>query len=49
MHLFQCVVQSYLLWLQDSDYNPQCEYCNRDLAEEVCVRLVCYRGLKRKK
>ncbi len=37
------MVQSYLLWLQDSDYSPQCDYCNHDLANEVCVRLVCYR------
>lgn len=40
---FQCVVQSYLQWLQDSDYNPVCELCTRELANEDCVRLVCYR------
>ena len=36
------MVQSYLLWLQDSDYSPDCEFCSRPLAEEVCARLVCY-------
>ena len=41
--LFQCVVQSYLQWLQDSDYNPNCSLCDQDLAEESCVRLICYR------
>ena len=39
---FQCVVQSYLQWLQDSDYNPNCSLCDQDLAEESCVRLNCY-------
>ena len=39
---FQCVVQSYLAWLQDSDYNPNCEFCKDPLGEEDCVRLVCY-------
>ena len=40
---FQCVVQSYLQWLQDSDYNANCPFCDQELAEEACVRLVCYR------
>lgn len=37
-----CVVQSYLQWLQDSDYDPNCPLCHQDLSEEPCVRLVCY-------
>ncbi len=41
----KCVVQSYLLWLQDSDYSPDCGFCSTELASEVCVRLVCYRKL----
>ena len=40
---FQCVVQSYLQWLQDSDYNPNCSFCDQELQDEPCVRLVCYR------
>ena len=40
---FQCVVQSYLQWLQDSDYNPNCAFCDEELANESCVRLSCYR------
>ena len=43
--VFQCVVQSYLQWLQDSDYNPCCEFCQRDLGDDQCVRLMCYREL----
>jgi len=38
----KCVVQSYLAWLQDSDYNPNCEFCKGPLGEDDCVRLVCY-------
>lgn len=38
----KCVVQSYLAWLQDSDYNPDCGFCNSPLSEEECVRLICY-------
>nr|CAD7194796.1 unnamed protein product [Timema douglasi] len=37
-----CIVQSYLQWLQDSDYNPICELCTKELATEDCVRLICY-------
>jgi len=37
-----CVVQSYLQWLQDSDYNPNCAFCDQELANETCVRLACY-------
>ncbi|XP_064600288.1 zinc finger protein-like 1 [Liolophura sinensis] len=41
----RCIVQSYLQWLQDSDYNPICKLCNKSLSDEnsgECVRLVCY-------
>eukprot|EP00095_Tigriopus_kingsejongensis_P000476 maker-scaffold1054_size66621-snap-gene-0.13 protein:Tk00476 transcript:maker-scaffold1054_size66621-snap-gene-0.13-mRNA-1 annotation:"zinc finger 1" len=38
----KCVVQSYLQWLQDSDYQPNCQLCRQDLADEPCVRLICY-------
>ncbi|ESO90182.1 hypothetical protein LOTGIDRAFT_84186, partial [Lottia gigantea] len=41
----KCIVQSYLQWLQDSDYNPICKLCNQSLNGEnagECVRLVCY-------
>lgn len=38
----QCIVQSYLQWLQDSDYNPNCRLCNIPLATQETTRLVCY-------
>lgn len=39
----KCVVQSYLAWLQDSDYSPDCQFCQGPLnTEQDCVRLVCY-------
>ncbi|XP_060536270.1 zinc finger protein-like 1 [Cylas formicarius] len=37
-----CVVQSYLQWLQDSDYNSICELCSKQLNVEDCIRLTCY-------
>uniref|UniRef100_K7ETQ3 Zinc finger protein-like 1 n=1 Tax=Pongo abelii TaxID=9601 RepID=K7ETQ3_PONAB len=37
-----CIVQSYLQWLQDSDYNPNCRLCNIPLASRETTRLVCY-------
>ncbi|KAL3285593.1 hypothetical protein HHI36_000123 [Cryptolaemus montrouzieri] len=37
-----CVVQSYLQWLQDSDYNSICELCSKELNVEDCIRLTCY-------
>nr|XP_053647276.1 zinc finger protein-like 1 [Cherax quadricarinatus] len=39
---FKCVVQSYLHWLDDSDYNPVCRICDDQLATGECIRLVCY-------
>jgi len=38
----KCIVQSYLQWLQDSDYSPLCQLCSGELAREDCVRLICY-------
>nr|XP_039259511.1 zinc finger protein-like 1 [Styela clava] len=38
----RCVVQSYLNWLKDSDYNPDCQLCNKPLASGNVVRLLCY-------
>ncbi|XP_032496678.1 zinc finger protein-like 1 isoform X3 [Phocoena sinus] len=38
----KCIVQSYLQWLQDSDYNPNCRLCNIPLAARETTRLVCY-------
>ncbi|XP_044115567.1 zinc finger protein-like 1 [Neovison vison] len=38
----KCIVQSYLQWLQDSDYNPNCRLCNIPLANRETTRLVCY-------
>lgn len=38
----KCIVQSYLQWLQDSDYNPNCSLCNTPLIDQDTVRLVCY-------
>ncbi|CAH1793018.1 unnamed protein product [Owenia fusiformis] len=41
----KCIVQSYLNWLQDSDYSPVCTLCKQQLSNEEmgqCVRLICY-------
>lgn len=38
----RCIVQSYVQWLQDSDYNPICILCKKLLNEEPTVRLICY-------
>ncbi|XP_065140683.1 zinc finger protein-like 1 isoform X3 [Paramisgurnus dabryanus] len=38
----KCIVQSYLQWLQDSDYNPNCSLCSQPLDFQDTVRLVCY-------
>ncbi|NP_001171776.1 zinc finger protein-like 1 [Saccoglossus kowalevskii] len=38
----KCIVQSYLHWLQDSDYDPSCKLCNQPLADGETVRLICY-------
>ncbi|CAF0717654.1 unnamed protein product [Brachionus calyciflorus] len=38
----RCIVQSYVQWLQDSEYNPICILCKKLLSEEPTVRLICY-------
>jgi len=38
----RCVVQSYLNWLKDSDYNPNCGLCGVSLTEGEVVRLMSY-------
>ncbi|KAK6638799.1 hypothetical protein RUM43_007068 [Polyplax serrata] len=38
----RCIVQSYLQWLQDCDYNPVCDLCMFELGKDDCVRLSCY-------
>lgn len=38
----KCIVQSYLQWLQDSDYSSNCRLCNTPLAARETTRLVCY-------
>ena len=40
----QCIVRSYVSWLQDNDYNPNCSLCQRSLTEtgQETLRLVCY-------
>ena len=40
----QCVVRSYVSWLQDNDYNPNCSLCQRSLTEtgDETLRLICY-------
>lgn len=39
----KCVVQSYLQWLKDSDYDSSCALCRTALEQGDCVRLICYR------
>ncbi|XP_053544850.1 zinc finger protein-like 1 [Bombina bombina] len=38
----KCIIQSYLQWLQDSDFNPNCRLCNTHLSSKDTTRLVCY-------
>ncbi len=38
----QCVVKTYLEWLQDSEYEPAtCGVCKGPLSEENAIRLLC--------
>ncbi|KAI8815169.1 hypothetical protein BJ742DRAFT_782622 [Cladochytrium replicatum] len=37
----RCIVRSYLQWLQDSDYDPVCGICLRQLDQGELVRLCC--------
>ncbi|CAI2353646.1 unnamed protein product [Caenorhabditis sp. 36 PRJEB53466] len=36
-----CVVQSYLSWLTDQDYDPNCAICKTSLSEGETIRLNC--------
>ncbi|XP_014249483.1 zinc finger protein-like 1 [Cimex lectularius] len=38
----KCIIQSYIRWLHDSEYKPNCGLCNGPLESEECVRLICY-------
>lgn len=40
----QCIVRSYVSWLQDNDFNPNCSLCQRPLTDtgEETIRLICY-------
>lgn len=37
-----CIVQGYLQWLKDSDYEPVCTLCRKELVQTECIRLLCY-------
>lgn len=37
----QCIVNSYLQWLQDSDFNDECAICKGSLKEGELIRLCC--------
>jgi hypothetical protein len=37
----QCIVNSYLQWLQDSDFKNECEICKSSLKEGELIRLCC--------
>lgn len=37
-----CVVQPYLQWLEDSSFKTKCSLCQLNLANEECLRLLCY-------
>ncbi|CAF3741461.1 unnamed protein product [Adineta steineri] len=40
-----CIVRSYVSWLQDNDFNPNCALCQRSLNDsddEEMIRLICY-------
>lgn len=38
----KCVVQSYIQWLKDSDFDSSCGICGGTLENGECVRLICY-------
>jgi|UniRef100_A0AC35FXH6 hypothetical protein len=37
-----CVVQTYVAWLTDSDYDPNCLLCSQTLHKTETVRLKCF-------
>lgn len=40
----QCIVRSYVSWLQDNDFNPNCTLCQQSLSDndQETIRLLCY-------
>lgn len=40
----QCIIRSYLSWLQDNDYDPNCAFCHKSLTDnsQETIRLMCY-------
>eukprot|EP00126_Sphaerothecum_destruens_P003440 Sdes_comp17189_c0_seq1m6363 len=38
----RCIIKSYLLWLEDSDFVTDCSLCKKSLKEGDVVRLQCY-------
>lgn len=38
----QCIIRSYLQWLQDSDYVSACTLCQMPLQQGDTIRLICY-------
>lgn len=39
----QCIVKTYLQWLGDSEYNPNCPLCQSDLNDgRETIRLSCF-------
>uniref|UniRef100_A0A914C0D7 Zinc finger protein-like 1 homolog n=1 Tax=Acrobeloides nanus TaxID=290746 RepID=A0A914C0D7_9BILA len=37
-----CIVQTYLSWLTDSDFDPNCLMCSEPLSSKETVRLKCF-------
>ena len=45
MHLLQCVIGTYVEWLQDPDYEPPvCSICKDEVHEDNVLRLMCLRN-----
>lgn len=38
----KCIIQSYIQWLKDSDYDSSCALCKNSLESDECIRLKCY-------
>ncbi|XP_031620215.1 zinc finger protein-like 1 homolog [Contarinia nasturtii] len=38
----KCIIQSYIQWLKDSDYDSSCALCKNSLESDECIRLTCY-------
>lgn len=36
------MIQSYLQWLKDSDFDSSCTLCGVNLEDDDCIRLICY-------